>query len=386
MPPPRFGLCLCFALVGGVATATPVLAEPTAPAAMQPAASEAVVVLAGAAGRDPKLRALLSELLERRGVHARISEQNSFGRTQLLHGAAPGNGVLVFIVPGLAGNVGLYFRAPDGERFLLRSVLLRAGFDDVGRELVGQVVETAVASLLHSGDGLTREQAQLALTSDESATAAAKPHGPERPGQAPPRSRPKPASAPSHPRTTTTLEGWFALRYGVVALGRELGVAHGPGLELGLGVKRGLLLRGRVTLERDFSQSFETSRIAAELTRVQLRFAADAGLPLTSLQMLLVSLGIGQDRLDVKPTASAGSSVSPAAAFQDQAPVAHLEFRYEASLGRFRVAAALGADASLVETHYDVAYPTERERVVRPWLLRPSASIALAFCPPWATF
>jgi hypothetical protein len=387
MPLPRFGLCLCFALAGVVATAAPLRAEPRAVAAAEPVASQAVVVLVGAAGRDPELQALLRELLERRGVHTRISEQNGFGREELLRAATPASGVFVFIVPELAGNVGLYFRAPDGERFLLRNVLLRAGFDDVGRELVGQVVETAVASLLHTGDGLTREQAQLALSSDQPTSAPlAKANRVEVPAGTVARAARKPAVAPSPPRPSTILEGWFALRYGAVALGTELGVAHGPGLELGLGVKRHLLLRSRLTFERDFPQSFETSRIAAKLTRLRLRVTADAGLPLTGEQLLLVSLGIGQDRLDVKPTAPAGSSVAPAAAFQDQAPVAHGELRYEASLARFRLAVALGADASLVETHYDLAHPTERERVVRPWLVRPSASLALAFCPRWATF
>jgi hypothetical protein len=385
MPFSRFGLCLCSAL-SVVALAASAWAEPAAPSASEPSASHAVVVLVGAAGHDPELPALLSELLERRGVHARISEQNGFGRDELLHATTPDRGVSVFIVPGLAGNVGLYFRAPDGERFLLRTVLLRAGFDDVGRELVGQIVETAVASLLHSADGLTREQAQLAFNSQPASVAppASKPI--TLPVRAPERSSSEVSTAPRLQHPTTDLEGWFALRYGILALGTPLGVAHGPGFELGLGVRRRLLFRSRLTFERDFPQSFETSSIAATLTRVRLRATADAGIPLTSEQLLLISLGVGQDRLDVKPSAPLGSRFAPAAAFQDLAPVAHAELRYEAAVARFRIAAALGADASLVVTHFDVARPTEHERVVRPWLVRPSASLALAFCPRWATF
>jgi hypothetical protein len=290
-------------------------------------------------------------------------------------------------VPGREGNVGLYFRAPDGERFLLRSVLLRAGFDDVGRELVGQVVETAVVALLDSGAGLTREQAQQALSSDDSgAEPPARPSEGEGPRTVSPALPSKPASPPGTVGPPIALEGWLGLRYGAVTLGSELGVAHGPGLELGLGLKRGWLLRGRVTAERDFPHSFETSLVAAELTRVRLRLAVDAGLPVTSLQTLLLSFGIGQDLVDVKPTAPAGSDVAPVPAFADNAPMAQAELRYEVALGLFRVAASLGADASLVETHYDVAHPTERERVVRPWLVRPSAAMALAFCPRWASF
>jgi hypothetical protein len=386
MPLPRFGLCLCFAFVGFVAAAPWARAEPAASAAAERIPSQALVVLVGAAGRDPELRSLLSELLERRGVHTRISEQSSFGRDELLK-PATGSAVLVFIAPGPTGNVSLYFRAPDGERFLLRSLLLRAGFDDVGRELVGQVVETAVSSLLHTGDGLTREQAQLALSSDEPTAAAVTPtKTAKNPAIVAQRAPLKPALLPRAAPPGTLLEGWLALRYGAVALGTQLGVAHGPGLELGLAVKRHWLLRSRLTLERDFPQSFANSLIAAELTRVRWRVTADAGLPLLGEQLLLVSLGLGQDLLDVKPTAPSGSSISPAAAFQDRTPVAQAELRYEASLARFRIAASLGADVSLVRTHYDVAHTAERERLVRPWLVRPSAGLALAFCPRWATF
>jgi hypothetical protein len=382
----RFGLCLCFALAGVLASTAPVRAQLPADEDARASEGGASVVLVGAAGRDSELKALLSELLERRGVRARISAQEGFGREQLLN-AGRSNGVSVFVVPGVEGNVRLYFRAPDGERFLRRSVQLRAGFDEVGRELVGQVVETAVASLLHSGDGLTREQAQLALSDDESATTKAEPDEAVAATSQPPSTPAEHASTQhEHARTTVRLEGWLALRYGAVALGPELGVAHGPGDELGLALRRGYVLRSRVIFERDFPRSFGTSRIAAELSRTRLRFALDAGLELTTRQALLVSLGIGQDRVVVTPTAPAGSRIAPASVFPDYAPVALAELRYEARLGHFRVAAALGADISLVQTHYDIEHTMERESVAEAWLVRPSASLALAFSPRLAEF
>jgi hypothetical protein len=321
-------------------------------------------------------------------VHARIFEQPGFGRKQLLEAETRSGSVLVFVVPEVDGSVRLYFRAPDGERFLLRNVMLRAGFDEIGREQVGLVVETAVVSLLDSGDGLTREQALVALTRADPAPA---PPMLAKAATPPQRTRPRAPAKAASPRPTaanapTALEGWLGLRYGAVAFGPELGVGHGPGLELGLGVKRRFLLRGRATFERHLGQSLGTSLIAAELTRTRLLFAADAGLPLSQLQLLLVSLGVGQERLEVKPAAQTGSSVVPAPAFRDQAPIVHAELRYEATFGRFRVATAAGVDVALVDTHYDVTRSTGRESVVRPWLVRPNASLALAFCPSWAIF
>ena len=387
MPHARFGLSLCLALSSVVLTLAVAQAEPASRADREAAGRNASIVLVGAAARDSELEALLGELLARRGVHASISKQDEFGREQLLHAEERSGVVLVFVVPGLDGYVGLYFRAPDGQRFLLRNVLLRGGFDDVGRELVGQVVETAVASLQHAGDSLTREQAQLALAKEAPATAPANPAEIASTVRVPARAPAKVAQprSPQHARANA-LEGWLALRYGAVAFGARLGIAHGPGLELGLGLKRNYLLRGRMTFERDFPQSLGTSLVAAELSRTRWRLAADAGLPLTSRHFLLVSLGVGQDRLHVVPSTPAGSDVAPARDFLDQAPVALAELRYEAAFGPFRVAAVLGADFSLVETHYDVAHATERESVVKPWLVRPSAGVALAFCPRLATF
>jgi hypothetical protein len=165
-----------------------------------------------------------------------------------------------------------------------------------------------------------------------------------------------------------------------------LGLAHGPGLELGLGVSHGWLLRGRLIGEQNFAQTFATSAIAAEITSLRLRLGADAGFVLAPGHAVLVSLGIGQDRSNVKPEPAPGSTVRPAASFVNTAPVAHAELRYELGGRSLRIAASVGADASLLETHYDVARKSATERVAQPWLVRPSASLALAFCPHWATF
>jgi hypothetical protein len=387
MPPLRFGLCFCLALVGVAGTPVSGYGEPTLRPDSRAPRNQATVILVGAAGRDSDLKALLGELLERRGVRTSLSEQDAFGREELLHAEARGSGVLVFVVPSPDGNVRLYFRAPDGERFLLRSVLLRSGFDDVGRELLGQVVETAVGTLLDSGEGLTREQAQLALTSEDRSTTRSVQDDNARPAVDPPR-RAAWRTPPPFPRlgAPAALEAWLALRYGVVALGNGLGVAHGPGIELGLGVRRHFLLRGRLLGERDFPHSFSTPSVAAELTRTRLRLATDAGFELNRRHWLLISLGIGQDRVDVRPTAPPGSRLAPEPSFHDQAPVALAELRYEAALGRFRVGAALGADLSLVRTHYDVVHGAERESVGKPWLIRPSAALSLAFCPALGRF
>lgn len=394
----QFGRCLGFAL--GALSSVPARGELPANSLAESAAQpRALVVLVGAAGRDAELSALLRELLASRGVEPRISIQERFQTRELLQSEsshdtsppsdhAPRDEVHVFIVPGEAGSVRLFFRAPDGERFLLRSVVLRSGFDDLGRELLGQIVDTAVASLLHSADGLTREQARAALGHDAEPDADSHPAAKQPPVGA---TTPQQAGARAQPRGpvagTAAIDGWFALRYGASMLGGELDPTHGPGLELGVSLEpRRSLFRVRVLGERDFRQTLETPLVAAELQTLQLRLQADAGLALTRGQHLLLSLGAGQERTSVKPLQRSGSNVAPASGFQNLAPVAHVELRYEVGGNWLRLATALGADVALVDTHYDVSRPSGRTAVATPWRWRPTAAIAVAFCPRWATF
>src|SRR6478609_1549405 len=168
---PRFGWCLCFVLAS--AFSAPLRAQSSGDTAAAVADRRAVIVLIGAAGRDSELSALLTELLELRGVRAVVSAAQRFDGAQLLEKATLSDSVDVFIVPTAGDGVRLYFRAPDGERFLLRSVPLRGGFDDIGREQIGQVVETAVAALLQPGAGLTLEQTRRALNAESPAAVAA---------------------------------------------------------------------------------------------------------------------------------------------------------------------------------------------------------------------
>ena len=395
----RLGICLSLALcsLAGTSRALPQPARTeSASATTTPRrTAKAVVILVSAAGRDPELRVLLTELLERKGVSAELVTQPQFGKEELLREATRDGAVHVFIVPGVAGNVGLYFRGPDGERFLLRSVLLRGGLDDLGREQIAQIVETAVVSLAIPGAGMTREQASVALDDRD----APNPEAPrvDAPSNLGTKAAPLPSSepligAPVPPKTADplradrVLEGWFAVRYGATSLGTPIGIAHGPGLELGLGARRGWVLRGRLIGERDFTQTLSTSQVTAELSSIRLRFTADVGMVVAPGHALLASLAVGQDRTAVRPRATSGSSIAPAAAFSSSSPIAHAELRYEAGSATLRLGAALGADASLVETHYDVEHPTGRERVVKPWLVRPTSSLTLAYCPRWATF
>jgi len=114
--------------------------------------------------------------------------------------------------------------------------------------------------------------------------------------------------------------------------------------------------------------------------------AVDVGGALGQRQWLFASLGVGGERTQVTPRAATGSAVVPAAAFESTAPLAHVGLSYELGGALVRVAVGAGADIGLVETHYDVARDGRRERVATPWLIRPSASIAVGLVPQWGPF
>jgi hypothetical protein len=61
-------------------------------------------------------------------------------------------------------------------------------------------------------------------------------------------------------------------------------------------------------------------------------------------------------------------------------PVVRLEARYELTTGVFRLAAGLFADASLVDTHYDVRGSDGQQRIAEPWAIRPGVLLVAGTC------
>lgn len=383
----RFALGFSMGLLVAIAGRGTARADTAGTAERIPAGKRAVVVLVGALGTDTELSTLLRELLESSDVSVDIFTAETFESRELLRAQPRADAVYVYIVPDRNGGPRLYFRGPDGERFLLRRLPARAVFDDVGREQIGQTIQTAVDSLERTNEGLTRDQARAALDAEGEGAPKSEPppvlHATPRPLALEPATRGPPHA---EPRAEVLLEGWFALHYGATLLTTDIAPAHGPGLELGLGVVGSrYFLRVRGVIEDDFRQTVTTSAVGAELHGYRLRLAADTGLLLSPTERLLVSVAAGQDRTTITPLAmSAG--VTPVAPFVDIAPIAHGELRYELSSGIARAAAALGVDLALVDTHFDIEEAQHRKRVLSFWLLRPTFGVAVALAPRWKLF
>jgi hypothetical protein len=318
--------------------------------------ARARVVLIGEAGRSDALMAVLRELLERENVSPAFEQEPVFRTSALLETSTDDARVWVFIALEGTRGARLYFRGPFGNRFLLRKLELKNGLDDVGRELIAQVVDTSVLTLLRTEVGLSREQVEAGITDasgsfDENLTHET--------------AEPAPVAAPPPPYT-----------------GSDLGFDPGIGAEAGLSVlfQSGFFARGRVAFEFGFGQTITTPVLSAELRTTALRAGADVG---TSFGASALALGfaIGFDRTRIAPDTGFDPTLSLADTKHASIPVLRLEARYELALGVFRAGAGVFGDASLVDTHYDVERGAVREQIAEPWPVRPGLFLSLGICP-----
>jgi hypothetical protein len=321
-------------------------------------------VLIGDIREGDELVLLLRELLSRKSVECEFSAMPIFDPDALFSEDEARAKVRVFVRLADAKRARLYFRGPSGERFLLRTVALPGGLDEVGRELIGQVVESSVVTLLLSSSGLSREEASAEVARET------------RPSEpAPKRETPPPAESPK-PREPTVAFS-VALRYAAAWFGPDLELGHGPGLELALETQRGLRIRGRVTGEWYFDQTLHTPELLAVVETKPLRASLDLGVPLAETQVVALALGGGVDISRVEPSAARAEDVTAGEPQSSIVPVLRPELRYELAVSSLMVAASAFADVSLVRTHYDLLDDGQPVRLGAPWTVRPGAALAL---------
>ncbi len=362
---PRLCLGAALALAASNAFAGPV---PTGASAPQPEAADgATIVLIGEVGGSKPLAALLVELLERQGVRVRFLGEPRFEPAHLLSGDASDRAVWVFVELTAPRAARLSFRGPQARRFLLRDLELRDGLDDFGLELIGQVVESSVAALLHSSAGMSREQAMQTLA-DQSAPVD---HMAVRGDHAP--------VASSVSSREARFGAWVGLRYAAEWSGSSLGVAQGPGGEVGAEWRGPVLLRATFSAERWFSQSLASPEVDASIQGWPLRLSADVGLPVGRWQSWLFALGGGFDVIRVEPQLGSQSSVALAPANTRLVPMLRAEVRYELGVGPWRLVLAGFTDVSLVDTHYDLDLGNSAEPLAVPSRLRPGVALIVAW-------
>ena len=281
--------------------------------------------------------------------------------------------VWVFVRENGPHRAELHFRGPFGQRFLRRELALPRGLDDeVGRELIAQVVDSSTATLLHSSAGMSRDEIRADLAREQRAPSArAEPGNGE--GTRP---RASPTSPPAR------LEFELGARGAVQWAGGGLGYALGAGALGGVRMlaPSGLFAGARLTLETWSPQSLETSRLTATLRNTSLRAGLDIGRK-AGHHGLSLGMSGGVDLVRISPSSVRDASLVLESESVDTVAVARGELRYELSLSSLRLTASLFADASFARTHYDVTDGGARVALATPWWVRPGLVLGVGWAP-----
>ncbi|HEY5957565.1 MAG TPA: hypothetical protein VIV60_13460 [Polyangiaceae bacterium] len=310
--------------------------------------AEASIVLIGTR-TTPELERLIRELLAQEHIRAEFSLREDFDSVRLFDDDSDAR-VRVFIeVQPERREARLYFRGSFGKRYLLRSIPLTSGLDDVGNELIAQVVTSSVDALLNGSTGMNREQAKAQLVRERSAVV--------------------PATSPSiPPQTAASATYWLHLRYALVQLGPALDWAHGPGVELALG--NAMHWRGRVTVEHYFTRELPTSEVAVALDSDALRLSLDWMIPIGGSHYVVPSLGLGTDLTRIRPR-RVRSDVRPSESATRFGLSGRPELRYEFLLHSFSFGVAGFVDLALSNIRYELIDGVARTTVATAWRLRP---------------
>jgi hypothetical protein len=341
-------------------------------------------VLVGEAGLGTELQLVLSELLVRQGVAPEFERRERFRTSAFLSENAGDSSVWVFVTESGLHRARLYFRGPYGKRFLLRELTLRNGLDELGRELIAQVVETSAVALLRSEAGLSREEAQRDLSLQEGPRDALDEPEPAVPEPAPTKNEDahRSRTAVPSPNDARRLVYVLAARGVEKWTGKDLGFASALGVETGLEwhMPRALFLRARVLFEYGLGQSLDAQAVSARIRTSTVQAGLDVGAVL-GRNTIALGLSGGADLIGMSPDRATGTSLDLAADSTSVAPVMRLEGRYEVTFGSFRATAGILADVSLVDTHYDVRQGGEQSRIAAPWRVRPGVALTLGWCP-----
>ena len=356
------------------AARAPAMEEGSVEVSEAPSAPVVEIVLTGPASNLGAIRAALaSQALSAFTLRFRVAP--AFDAAALFAvRASSGVALSCWIDVSDPRRAALYFTDPVADRFLVRSIELSGGFDELDRESVAQVVELSLRSLRGGARAsLDREQAR-ALVLRQAARPSGVPVGRAAPS----------AGAPGHaaPAPRRALElGAF---YGVTAHSAEVGWTHGPGVRVALGGSSGrqrLALDARVQYQ--FERRYEEPRIGLDLSTIALRADASwlyALTPGAAPLELGARLGAGLDHVEAapRPGSAAAPSFVPAGASASNALVLVAGAVAKLPLSRdVRLFTELFVELDPARVRYDLALEDGAETVLARYRLRPGVLLGV---------
>lgn len=193
---------------------------------------------------------------------------------------------------------------------------------------------------------------------------------------------PAPRSAlPTPPEPHPLAVPRFGLGYAASWSGDEMGARHGPLVRLGLDHIGGAPLSISATLESDLAQRYEAADVGVRTQSTSVRLLVGGEWPLGDALGFSFGIGGGLDANRVRPFVPAESVVSPHAQMTNVTWVSRAEASLDMRAGPFVFGLGPRVDASLNDTHYDLARGGTLQRVVTPWPVVPGIQVLAAWCP-----
>ena len=367
MAPPRSGvrrLNRAMLVVGAVLS---VAACTVGVAHAQGRAVLADVVITGDANVVSRLEDVVAELLERRGISARVASAAHLNASDFLHGGAPS-----ITTAHLACRIWIDLRDGHrvriflaGERFAIRELALHGHVDEVARESIGQLVAAAASAMIEGTEtGISLEEAERALGITPPTS------GTEPPAVSASRASPFPSAANSLPRRTASMDlGAF---YAAALFAPQHWLTHGPGMLLDWGATgaivgpRAWLLLG-LQLPLSLGEGAVSGRLVAMTGRVGA--AVEREWPAAALS---AGIGAGADLIHVasRPGTDPAATLSPSVFFI--VPSMRVEIVLKVHLGRgLYMLGAVTCDVDLLTTNYLFSQISQEVEAVTPWRVHP---------------
>jgi hypothetical protein len=345
-------------LVLGVAFASPSFAQPSVDQAVD------VVIAAGDADAQA-MRAVVAELIGRLRLTANVSFSTGVIAAEVITpraGAEPRT-ARAWIDLTQPERVTLYLVDRDWERVLVRHVRKVTGHDELAREAIGHILETAVDALAHGATiGVAREQ----VGSDEPQAPPSLPSASLAPGLAPPR-----AAGPPHGEIGAAVESEM--------LASDV-VATGPAADVYIGADRGRLrLGGWLTLQYRLPVVVNAAPLGVRLDGASLRALATVDAPAGKRLAFRFGIGAALDATHMTPRLE-GKPDTMVAKDQDFAVlVARISAGAVARLSAHLVLTfTVSCDVDPSGTRYVALVQGTETTVLSPWPARPALSLGIA--------
>lgn len=256
----------------------------------------------------------------------------------------------------------LYFAAPatrsgDEPRFLLRSLSLTSGLDEMGAERAAEVVHLSALALLEGEQVSARAELERSLSGENKPKRVTNLDGRADPDF----SREPQESRPKLEASATSIE--FGIGYGV-SFHSDEGVWHGPRAsgELGVGSALGLSLSAQVALPANH----DLGELELRLQALQLSLSAGFRRALSAGLLVEVMAGPGLDIVDYRPQRSDLAEVELGTGATEARPNLMAGFRLALGQSIVRVSLMAELALSLSKTHYDLTVGDGERVLARP--------------------